>query len=68
VENVNGLIQAAKARARGYRNIENLVTMTFLTGGRMKGLLENPMITRLATPICSCRHTHTIRERAAKSR
>ena len=51
MENVNGLIQAAKARARGYRNIENLVTMTFLTGGRMKGLLENPMITRLATPI-----------------
>jgi len=51
VESVNGLIQAAKARARGYRNIENLITMMFLIGGRLKGLPENPMITRLATPI-----------------
>ena len=50
VESVNGLIQAAKARARGYRNIENLITMTFLIGGRLSGLPENPMITRTATP------------------
>jgi len=51
VESVNGLIQAAKARARGYRNIENLITMTFLIGGRLTALPQNPMITRTATPI-----------------
>ena len=50
VESVNGLIQAAKARARGYRCVESLITMTFLIGGKLTGLPENPMVVRVATP------------------
>jgi len=32
---LNGLIQAAKARARGYRTTQNLITMIYLIGGKL---------------------------------
>lgn len=35
LEAVNGLIQAAKRRARGYRNVKNLITMIYLIAGKL---------------------------------
>jgi transposase len=35
MEGVNSLIQAAKAKARGYRSIRNLKTMVYLWAGKL---------------------------------
>jgi transposase len=36
LEGTNSLIQAARARARGYRTTRNLITITYLIGGRLE--------------------------------
>jgi hypothetical protein len=36
LEGFNSLIQAAKARARGYRTNRNLITMAYLIAGQLK--------------------------------
>lgn len=36
LEGINSLIQAAKARARGYRTSRNLIAMIYLIGGKLK--------------------------------
>ena len=36
LEGINSLIQAAKARARGYRTKRNLITMIYLIAGKLK--------------------------------
>jgi transposase len=36
LEAINGLIQAAKARARGYRSTRNLIAMTYLIAGKLR--------------------------------
>jgi transposase len=36
VEGFNSLLQAAKARARGYRNNENFIAMAYLLGSKLK--------------------------------
>lgn len=36
MEAINGLIQAAKARARGYRSNRNLIAMTYLIVGKLR--------------------------------
>jgi len=35
LEGINSLIQAAKAKARGYRTINNLVTMCYIIAGKL---------------------------------
>lgn len=35
MEGINSLVQAAKARARGYRNPENFITIIYLIAGRL---------------------------------
>lgn len=35
LEGINSLVQAAKAKARGYRSTRNLITMTYLIAGRL---------------------------------
>ncbi len=35
LEGINSLIQAAKAKARGYRTTRNLITMVYLIGGKL---------------------------------
>lgn len=35
LEGINSLIQAAKARARGYRSTRNLITMVYLVSGKL---------------------------------
>lgn len=35
LEGINSLIQAAKAKARGYRTTRNLITMIYLIGGKL---------------------------------
>lgn len=42
VEAINGLIQAAKARARGYRKLKNLITMATLIAGNLSHLPASP--------------------------
>jgi len=48
VEGVNGLIQAAKARARawGYGTVRHLITMTCLVAGKPDHLPAPPFISR----------------------
>ena len=36
LEGINSLIQAAKAKARGYRTNKNLIAMIYLIGGKLK--------------------------------
>lgn len=36
LEAINSLIQAAKARARGYRNVSNLIAMVYLIAGKLE--------------------------------
>ena len=36
LEAINGLVQAAKARARGYRSNRNLIAMTYLIAGKLQ--------------------------------
>ena len=36
LEGINSLIQAAKARARGYRTTKNLITMIYIIGGKLQ--------------------------------
>ena len=35
LEGINSLVQAAKARARGYRNKNNMITMIYLTAAKL---------------------------------
>jgi len=42
VEAINGLIQAAKARARGYRKPRNLILMAYLIAARLSHLPASP--------------------------
>ena len=42
VEAINGLIQAAKARARGYRTTTNLIAMAYLIGAQLTHLPASP--------------------------
>lgn len=35
LEAINGLIQSAKRKARGYRNINNLITIVYLSCGKL---------------------------------
>jgi transposase len=34
LEGINGLVQAAKRKARGYRNVENLIAMVYMTANK----------------------------------
>nr|WP_218669697.1 transposase [Ferroacidibacillus organovorans] len=36
IEAINGLIQAAKRKARGYRTTRNLITMIYLVGAKIE--------------------------------
>jgi transposase len=40
LEGLNGLVQAAKRKARGYRSLQNLIAMVYMTAnkGRLPGL------------------------------
>jgi transposase len=35
IEGINSLVQAAKAKARGYRSLRNLMAMTYLIAGKL---------------------------------
>jgi transposase len=36
LEGINGLVQAAKRRSRGYRNVENLIAMVYMTANKLR--------------------------------
>lgn len=44
VEAVNSLLQAAKAKARGYGTPEHFIAMSFLIAGKLKHLPGNPLL------------------------
>lgn len=46
VESANSLIQAAKAKARGYGTIRHLITMAYLVAGKLTHLPTSPFTTR----------------------
>lgn len=46
VEGTNSIIQAAKARARGYGTVRHLITMAYLVAGKLSQLPSPPFITR----------------------
>ncbi len=46
VEGANSLIQAAKAKARGYRRSENMITIAYLLLGKLEHLPCSPFNTR----------------------
>ena len=46
VEAINSLIQAAKARARGYRTPQRLITIAYLIAGKRTHLPTSPYNTR----------------------
>ena len=35
IEGINSLVQAAKAKARGYRSLRNLMAVTYLVAGKL---------------------------------
>jgi transposase len=43
MEAVNSLIQAAKAKARGYGTTEHFIAMAFLIAGKLTQLRTNPL-------------------------
>ena len=45
LESMNGLIQAAKTRARGYRTDARLILMAYLVCGKLRHLPANPWVT-----------------------
>jgi transposase len=42
VEGINSLIQAAKARARGYSTTKNLILMSYMIAGNLSHLPTSP--------------------------
>ncbi|MCY9668124.1 transposase [Paenibacillus alginolyticus] len=36
LEGKNGLVQAAKRKARGYRNVQNLIAMVYMTANKLR--------------------------------
>jgi transposase len=36
LEGINGLVQASKRRARGYRNVDNLIAMVYMTANKLR--------------------------------
>ena len=50
VEGFNSLVQAAKAKARGYRTPKNLIAIAYLLGAKLAHLPASPFTTR-----CSAR-------------
>jgi transposase len=36
LEGLNGLVQAANRKARGYRNVQNLITMVYMTANKLR--------------------------------
>ena len=44
-EGINSRLQAAKARARGFRRTENFITMAYLIAGKLKHLPHSPFAT-----------------------
>jgi len=49
VEAVNGLLQAAKRRARGYKTTKNLITMAYLIAGKLDFALPRDFMPRTHT-------------------
>jgi transposase len=49
LESMNGLIQAAKSRARGYRTDQRLILVAYLVCGKLKHLPSNPWLTPAST-------------------
>ena len=54
VEAVNSLLQAAKAKARGYGTTQHFIAMAFLIAGKLSHLPSNPLQKARAQPSGQC--------------
>jgi len=50
VEAVNSLIQAARARARGYGTTKHLITIAYLVAGKLTPLPTSPFVVKSGLP------------------
>jgi transposase len=50
VEAMNRARQEARARARGYRRVENVIAMAYLTAGKLTHLPASPFVPLLHVP------------------
>lgn len=53
VEAANSLIQAVKAKARGYGTTHHLITISYLVAGRLKHLPASPFHTTKAAMLAT---------------
>ena len=51
VEAVNSLIQAAKAKARGYGTTRHLITIAYLVAGKLTQLPTSPFVVKSGLPL-----------------
>jgi len=51
IEAVNSLIQAAKARARGYGTTRHLIPILYLVAGKLTQLPASPFVVQLELPV-----------------
>nr|WP_242464461.1 transposase [Halorhodospira abdelmalekii] len=51
VEGMNGQIQIAKGRARGFRTTKNLITICYLVCGKLTHLPASPYGTRCSSAV-----------------
>lgn len=54
VEAVNSLLQAAKAKARGYGTTDHFIAMAFLIAGKLSHLPSNPLQKASTHPLAQC--------------
>lgn len=47
MESINSVVQSARNRARGYRNVDNFITMIYLLGGKLE---LKPMVDQVVSP------------------
>jgi hypothetical protein len=53
VEAINGLIQAAKAKARGYGTTRHLITIAYLVAGKLTHLPGSPFKLQAGATACA---------------
>lgn len=56
VEAMNGLLQQTKRAARGFRNIENFISIAYLRMSKLKHLPSNPLVPAIARDYGRYRH------------
>ena len=54
-EGINSVIQFAKARARGFRTVENMIAIVYLMTADLEGLPVSPCVNIKPSDLATCR-------------